>query len=122
MNHEAGPTFIQFVLTKELHTFINSKGVDRVARLVVEVLHKIKEAGVDQEEWLRQLREARGFTGDESELLKAISAYKAAHAQRIDIRSGELRPVPDGAGWRRRDVMSVSLDQSRVRCPPTLWQ
>ena len=30
---------------------------------------------MDKEEWLRQLREASGFTGDDSELLKAISAY-----------------------------------------------
>ena len=37
MNQEAGPTFIQFVLTQELETFINSKGVDQVARAAVEV-------------------------------------------------------------------------------------
>ena len=29
----------------------------------VEVLDRIKEAGVDKEEWLRQLREANGFNG-----------------------------------------------------------
>ena len=60
------------------------------------VLDKIKEAGVDKEEWLRQLREPGGFTGDDSELLKAISAYEAAHAQKIDIKFGEFRGC---VGW-----------------------
>ena len=48
-----------------------------MAKAAVEVLDSIKEAGVDKEEWLR---EASGFEGDDSELLKAISAYEAAHA------------------------------------------
>ena len=52
MNQEAGPTFIKFVLTQELQTFINSKGVDWVAKAAVEVLDRIKEAGVDKEELL----------------------------------------------------------------------
>ena len=67
-----------------------------MAREAVEVLDKIKEAGVDKEDWLRQLREASGFVGDDFELLKAISAYKAAHAQRIDVRSGEFKPLAEG--------------------------
>ena len=78
MNPEAGPAFIPFVLTQEPQTFINIKGVDWVARAAVEVLDKMKEAGVDKEEWLRQLTEASGVAGDDSELLKAISAYEAA--------------------------------------------
>ena len=98
MNQEAGPTFIQFLLAQELHTFINSKGVDWVARAAVEVLDRIKEVGVDKEEWLRQLREASGFAGDDSELLKAISAYEAAQAQKLDVRSDEFRPLAEGAG------------------------
>ena len=81
-----------------------------MAGAAVEVLDRIKEAGVDKEEWLRQLREASGFKGDVSELLKAISAYEAAHAQRIDIRFGEFRPLAEGARQQRRDVMPVSLD------------
>ena len=81
----------------------------------VEVLDRIKEAGVGKEEWLRQIREASGFTGDDSELLKAISANEAAHAQRIDIRSSEFRPLAEGAGQQRRDVMSASLDQDLIK-------
>ena len=50
MNQEAGPTFIQFVLTQELQKFTNSKGVDWVARAAMEVLDRIKEAGVGKEE------------------------------------------------------------------------
>ena len=58
-----------------------------MARAAVDVLDRIKEACVDKEKWLCQLRESSGFTGNDFELLKAISAYKVAHAQRIDIRS-----------------------------------
>ena len=86
-----------------------------MARAAVEVLDRIKEAGVDKEKWLRQLGEASGFTCDDSELLKAIPAYEAAHAQRIDIRSGEFMLMADGAGEQRHDVMSVSLDQELIK-------
>ena len=55
-------------LTQGLHTFVNSKGVDWVDGAAVEVLDKIKEAEVDKEEWLRRLREASGFAGDNSGL------------------------------------------------------
>ena len=78
-----------------------------MARAAMEVLNTIKEACVDKKEWLRQLREASGFTGNDSELLKAISAYHAAYAQRINIRSGKFRSLAEGAGQQRRDVMSV---------------
>ena len=115
MNPESGPTFIQFVLTQEVQTFIDSKGVDWVATSAVEVLGRIKEAGLDKEEWLRQLKEASGLAGDDFELLKAISAYEAAHTQRIDIRSGEFKPLLNGAGQPRRDVMSVSVDQEPIK-------
>ena len=65
---------------------------------------------MDKEDWLRQLREASGFTSDDSEL------QKATHAQRFDIRSAELRPLADGAdGWPRRDVMLVTLDRNRTK-------
>ena len=64
----------------------------------MEVSDKIKEAGVDKEEWLRQLKEASRFAGDDSTLLKAISAYEAGYAQRMDIRSSEFKPPADGVG------------------------
>ena len=76
---------LQKSYTQELQT-INSKGVDWVARAAVEVLDRIKEASVGKEEWLKQLQEATGLTGDASELFKATSAFEAAHAQKIDIR------------------------------------
>ena len=114
MNREAEPAFIHFVLTQELQTFINSKGVDRVARAAVQVLDRVEEAGGDKEEW-QQIREASGFPSDDSELQKAISAYAAAHAKRIDIRSAEFRPLADGVGWPRRDVMLVTLDQNLIK-------
>ena len=63
-----------------------------MARAAVEVLDKNKEAGVDKEEWLRQLREASWFAGDDAQLLKAISVYEAAHALGIEIRCGEFNP------------------------------
>ena len=69
-----------------------------MARAAVEVLNRIKEAGVNKEEWLHQLGEASGSTSNDSELPKAMSVYEAAHAQRIDLRSGEFRPVAEGAG------------------------
>ena len=85
-------------LSQELQTFINNKGVDWVARAAAEVLNRIKKADVDKEEWLRQLREGNRFTSDDCELLKAICAYEAAHAQGIEIQSGELRPLAERAG------------------------
>ena len=105
MGNGAIPTFVQFVLTQELHTFITSKRFDWVARAAVEVLERIKEAGVDKEEWPRQLREASGFVGDDCEPSKAISAYEAAHAQKMYIKSGEFRTALDGGGPLRRDLM-----------------
>ena len=38
MENGVVPTFVQFVLTQELQTFINSEGVDWVAGAAVEVL------------------------------------------------------------------------------------
>ena len=54
--------------------------------MAVELLDRIKEAGVDKEAWQRQPREASGFAGDDLEKLKAICV---AQAQRIDIGSGD---------------------------------
>ena len=110
MNLELGPTFIQFVVTQELHTFINGKGVDWVGKAAVEVFDKIKEAGAHKEEWLRELREDKMFAGDDPKLRKAIGAYEVAHAQRPDIGSVQFKPMTDGAGERRHDVMLVSLE------------
>ena len=81
----------------------------------MEVLDRIKEAGVEKEEWLRPLREASGITGDDSRLLKAISTYEAAHVQTIAIRSLEFKSLAEGAGQPRRDVMSVNLDQELIK-------
>ena len=41
--------------------------------------------------------------------------YEAAHARRIDTRSGEFRPLAKAARQQRRDVMSVSLDQDTIK-------
>ena len=64
----------------------------------MEVLDRIKEAGVHHEEWLRQLREASGFTGDDSKLLKVISAYEAAHAA---MRKESTSDLANSDPWRK---------------------
>ena len=60
--------------------------VNWVARVAEEVLDRIKKAGMDKEEWLRQPREASGFIGDDSELLKAISAYEGRRCALPPVR------------------------------------
>ena len=64
---------IQLVNTREMGMFINPKGVEWVADSVVYVLNKTNAVEIDKDKWPHKLKEASGFHGDNSDLLKAIT-------------------------------------------------
>ena len=116
MENGAVPSFVKLVLTPELQTFINSKGVNLGPKVALGLLERIEAASVDREEWPRHLRDPSRFAGDDFELLKARHK-KTTSSSGVQARVGWSR-----SNDKRRDageprsIMKYHLEKLQAPC------
>ena len=83
----------------------------------VNTLDNINVVGVSKDEWIPKLEKVSGFTGTDSDLLKAIAKFESAHSERIDIRSEEFRAALGMELGGQNNNVVVSMRQCMNKAP-----
>ena len=67
-------TFKDFVSKGQFEVYKSTLHGDHLARAAVEIMQRIRDAGVDHDKWLQDLKVASGWEEDPLKLLQAIAA------------------------------------------------
>ena len=70
-------TFKDFVSKGQFEVYKCTFPEDHLARAVVEIMQRIREAGVDHDNWLQDLKAASGWEGEPIQVLHAIAGYES---------------------------------------------
>ena len=97
-------TFKDFVSKGQFEVYKSTLPADHLARAAVEIMQCIRDAGVDHDKWLQDLKVASGWEEDPLKLLHAIAGYESCCRCTIEVQTGEFKAKKgDGAGGQRRD-------------------
>ena len=83
-------TFVDFVNGMHLELFVETAGKEEVAKVAVEVLTRIQNAGLQP--WLHALGQTSGWQLDPSKLLRAIAANEMCCHKHMRLGRGECGP------------------------------
>ena len=84
-------TFKDFVSKGQFEVYKSTLPADHLARAAVEIVQRIKDAGVDHDKWLLDLKVASGWEEDPLKLLDAITGYESCCRCTIDVQIGEFK-------------------------------
>ena len=84
-------TFKDFVSKGQFEVYKSTLPTDHLARAAVEIMQRIRDAGVDHDKWLQDLKVACGWEEDPLKLLHAIAGYESCWRCTIDVQTGEFK-------------------------------
>ena len=70
-------TFKDFVSKGQFEVYNSTLPADHLARAAVEIMQRIRDAWVDHDKWLQDLKVASGWEEDPLKLLHAIAGYES---------------------------------------------
>ena len=82
-------TFKDFVSKGQFEVYKSTLPVDHLARAAVEIMQRIRDAGVDHDKWLQDLKLACGWE-EPVKLLHAIAGYESCCRCTIEVHPGEF--------------------------------
>ena len=88
-------TFKDFVSKGQFEVYKSTLPADRLARAAVEIMQRIRDAGVDHDKWLQDLKVASSWEEDPLKLLHAIAGYESRCRCTIDVQTGEFKAKKD---------------------------
>ena len=95
-------TFKDFVLKGQFEVYKSTLPADHLARAAVEIMLRIRDAGMDHDRWLQDLKVASGWEEDPLKLVHAIASYESCCRCTIESKQGSSRRK------RRRSWRSAS--------------
>ena len=84
-------TFKDFVSKGQFEVYKSTLPADHLARAAVEIMQRIRDAGVDHDKWLQDLKVASSWEEDPLKLLHAIAGYESCCRCTIDVQTGEFK-------------------------------
>ena len=84
-------TFKDFVSKGHFEVYKSTLPADHLARAAVEIMQRIRDAGVDHDKWLQDLKVASGWEEDPLKLLHATAGYESCCRCIIDVQTGEFK-------------------------------
>ena len=84
-------TFKDFVSKGQFQVYKSTLPADHLARAAVEIVQRIRDAGVDQDKWLQDLQVASSWEEDPLKLLHAIAGYESCCRCTIGVQTGEFK-------------------------------
>ena len=84
-------TFKDFVTKGQFEVYKSTLPADHLARAAVEIMQRIRDAGVHHDKWLQDLKLASGWEEDALKLLHAIACYESCCRCTIDVQTGEFK-------------------------------
>ena len=84
-------TFKDFVSKGQFEVYKSTLPADRLARAAVEIMQRIRDAGVDHDKWLQDLKVASSWEEDPLKLLHAIAGDESCCRCTIDVQTGEFK-------------------------------
>ena len=100
-------TFKDFLSKGQFEVYKSTLPADHLARAVVEIMQRIRDAGVDHDKWPQDLKVAAGWEEDPLKLLHAIAGYQSCCRCTIEVKTGEFKA-------KKETELAVS-DEIRVR-------
>ena len=83
-------TFKDFVSKCQFEVYKSTLPADHLARAAVEIMQRIRDAGVDHDKW-HDLKVASGWEEDPLKLLHAIAGYESCCRCTIDVQTREFK-------------------------------
>ena len=84
-------TFKDFVSKGQFEVYKSTLPADHLARAAFEIMQRIRDAGVDHDKWLQDLKVASGWEEDPLKLLHAIAGYESCYRCTIEVQTGEFK-------------------------------
>ena len=84
-------TFKDFVSKGQFEVYKSTLPADHLARAAVEIMQRIRDAGVDHDKWPQDLKVASGWDEDPLKLLHAIAGYESCCRCTIEVQTGEFK-------------------------------
>ena len=84
-------TFKDFVSKGQFEVYKSTLPADHLARAAVAIMQRIREAGVDHDKWLQDLKVVSGWEEDPLKLLHAIARYESYCRCTIEVQTGEFK-------------------------------
>ena len=84
-------TFKDFVSKGQFEVYKSTLPADHLARAVVEIMQRIRVAGVDHHKWLQDLKVASGWEEEPVKRLHAIAGYESCRRCTIEVHTGEFK-------------------------------
>ena len=84
-------TFKDFVSKGQFEVYKSTLPADHLATTAVEIMQRIRDAGVDHDKWLKDLKVASGWQEDPLKLLHAIVGYESCCRYTINVQTGEFK-------------------------------
>ena len=84
-------TFKNFVSKGQSEVYKSTLPADHLVRAAVEIMQRIRDAGVDHDKWLQDLKVASGSEEDPLKLLHAIAGYGSCRRCTIEVQTGEFK-------------------------------
>ena len=84
-------TFKDFVSKGQFEVYKSTLPADHLARAAVEIMQRIRDAGVDHDKWLQDLKVASGWEEEPVKLLHAIAGYESCCRCKIEVQTGEFK-------------------------------
>ena len=84
-------TFKDFVSKGQFEVYKSTLPADHLARAAVEIMQRMRDAGVDHDKWLQDLKVASGWDEDPLKLLHAIAGYESCCRCTIEVQTGDFK-------------------------------
>ena len=84
-------TFKDFLSKGQFAVYKSTLPAEHLARAAVEIMQRIRDAGVDHDKWLQHLQVASGWEEDPLKLHHAIAGYERCCRCTIEVQTGELK-------------------------------
>ena len=84
-------TFKDFVSKGQFEVYKSTLPADHLARAAVEIMQRIRDAGLDHSKWLQDLKVASAWEEDPLKLLHAIVGYQSCCRCTIDVQTGQFK-------------------------------
>ena len=84
-------TFKDFVSKGQFEVYKSTLPADHLARAAVEIMQRMRDAWVDHDKWLQDLKVASGWEEDPLKLLHGIAGYESCCRCTVDVQRGEFK-------------------------------
>ena len=84
-------TFKYLVCKGQFEVYKSTLPADHLERAAVETMQRIRDAGMDHDKWLQDLKAASGWEEEPVKLLHAIAGYESCRRCTIEVHTGEFK-------------------------------